>query len=98
MRLKVLSKEVEKKGEEEYAYELHYFKVKFLGEVFEVTKENLPFVDIMQFWFERKASRNCWNWFRKYPNSLKWKFKAKFWSKLEWYWRKFYQYNRQKRG
>lgn len=92
MKLKILSKEQETR---EY-YELHYYRVKFLGEIFEVTKDNLPFVDIIQFWFERKASRNCFIWFRKYPNSLIWTIKAKFWSKLEWYWRKIYQYKRNK--
>jgi len=93
MKLKVIEKVIENKED----YELHYYRIKFLGEILEVSKDNISFIDIMQMFFERKAGRYCFIAFRKYPNSLKWKIIIKFWSKLEWYWRKLYRYNRRYR-
>jgi hypothetical protein len=100
MKLKVVSlinNQITYSDQPEYNYEIKGYRIKFLGEVLELSTNNIPFIDIMQFWFERKASRNCYLWYHKHKNSFYWNLKAKFWSKLEWYWRKIYQYNRKKK-
>jgi hypothetical protein len=94
MKLNIIEKITEDRGEGLYKYTLSYFRIKFLGEIFELTKNNISLIQMIQFYLERKASRRCVEYFRNYPHSFKKKIVMYFWSKLEWYWRKIYNKHR----
>jgi hypothetical protein len=100
MKLKVISEHNDNMYHgTDYMYSIKYYYVKFLGEIIEVCKEDIPFIEIMQFWLERKASRNCHIWYTKtHCAKFNWlSIKAHFWSRLEVLWGKLYNCHRNKK-
>jgi hypothetical protein len=89
---------IERINEPTGEYVLSYYRIKFLGEILEITNLDISTIDIVHFWLERKASRNYYRTYRYYPNSLKWKIISGFWSRLAWNWWKIYYQRRNNRG